>query len=174
MDHTLKRWIKGLEHSKGIPRMITPGWYLDLVLVTLSKAPFEPILTCPIKFLTWKTAFLLTITSVRRASEMHTLSCDPAYIRFTGSGVILFTDLSFLPKVPTRANTTRPIFMPSMHKHPDKALRFLCVRRTLNEYLRRTGTFKQQGTTVFCRLWQTGQEETHLQAKAFQMASGVH
>ena len=59
----------------------------------------------------------------------------------------LFTDLSFLPKVPTRANTTRPIFVPSMHKHPDKALRFLCVRRALNEYLHRKGTFRQQGTT---------------------------
>ena len=50
MDPTLKRWIKGLEHSKGIPRMITPSWCLELVLATLSKASFEPSWTCSLEF----------------------------------------------------------------------------------------------------------------------------
>ena len=45
LDPTLKRWIKGLEHSKGIPCMITPAWYLDLVLAALTRTPFEPIVT---------------------------------------------------------------------------------------------------------------------------------
>ena len=85
-DPTLNRWIKGLEHSKGIPRMITPSWCLELVLMTLSKAPFEPIMTCPLKYLTWKTTFLLAITSAHRASEMHALSCEPTYLGFSSAG----------------------------------------------------------------------------------------
>ena len=96
MGPTLKRLIKGFEHSKGIPRMITPSWCLELVLAALTKAAFEPIMTCPLKYLTWKTAFLLAITSTRRASEMHILSCKPAYLFFSIVGVTLFTRLSFL------------------------------------------------------------------------------
>ena len=58
------------------------------------------------------------------------------------------TELSFLSKVPTRANTIRPNLVPVMHKqNQDKVLRSPCIRRALNEYLRRTGNFRQQGTT---------------------------
>ena len=82
IDPMLKRWIKGLEHFKGIPHMITPVWCLELVLTALTKAPSEPNMTYPLKYITWKTAFLLTITSSCRASEMHVLSCKIPYIRF--------------------------------------------------------------------------------------------
>ena len=57
----------------------------------------------------------------------------------------LFTRLSFLPKVPTKANTSHPIFVPAMHNRTDRALHRLCVRHALNEYLRRTVDVKQQG-----------------------------
>ena len=97
MDPMLQRWIKGLEHSKGILHMITLGWCLELVLVAFTKAPFEPLATCSLKHLTWKTVFLLAIASTRRALEMHTLSCEIPYHRFSNDGVTLFTRLSFLP-----------------------------------------------------------------------------
>ena len=71
MDPTLKRWVKGFEHSKDIPHMITPVWCLVLVLVAFTRAPFELIAIYSLKHLTWKTAFLLTVTSAHRASEMH-------------------------------------------------------------------------------------------------------
>ena len=98
---------------KSLPRMITPSWCLELVLVTSSKAPFQPIMSGPLKYLTWKTAFLLAITSAQRASELHVQSCEPAYLRFSSAGMTLFTKLIFLPKVPTRTNTTCPIFVPA-------------------------------------------------------------
>ena len=72
--------------------MIMPAWCLELVLAALTKAPFEPIVTCPLKYmyLTCPTAFLLAITSTRRASEMYVMlqaslhkvfqcSCDDFY-----------------------------------------------------------------------------------------------
>ena len=74
LDPSIKRWIKGLEHTKGMPHMITPAWCLELVLAALIRAPFEPIETCRLKYVTWKTAFLLAITSGCRASEMHALA----------------------------------------------------------------------------------------------------
>ena len=91
-------------------------------------------MTCPLKYLTWKTAFLLTITSAC-ASEMHMLSCEPAYFKFSNVGVTMFTRLSFRSKVPTRANTTPAIFVPVMHNQPNRAL---CIMRALNEYLAAT------------------------------------
>ena len=74
-------------------KLIMPTWCLELVLAALTKAPFDPIET-------WKTVFLLVITSVCRASELHALC-----IRFSSGGVTLFTRLEFLPNVYTKANT---------------------------------------------------------------------
>ena len=54
LDPSIQRWINGLDHTKGIPRMIMPTWCLGLVLAALTKAPFEPIETCHLKYLTWK------------------------------------------------------------------------------------------------------------------------
>jgi len=147
LDPSIRRWIKGFEHTKGIPRMILPTWCLELVLATLSEPPFEPIRTCRLKYLTWKTVFLLAITSGRRASEMHALCCKPPYIRFSSAGVTLFTNLEFLPKVYTKANASRPIHVPAMRNPRDGALRKLCVRRALNEYVRRSGTYRLDGAT---------------------------
>ena len=59
----------------------------------------------------------------------------------------LFTRLSFLPKVATKANTSHPIFVPAMHSQTDRALCRLCVRCALNEYLRRTSDVRPQRTT---------------------------
>ena len=72
--------------------------------MAFTKAPFEPIATCLLKHLTWKTAVLLAVTSTCRASEMHMLSCNAPYLRFSNAGVTLFTRLSFLPKVATKEN----------------------------------------------------------------------
>ena len=51
--------------------MIMLAWCLELVLAVLTKALFEPIRTCRVKYLTWKMAFLLVITSGHRASKMN-------------------------------------------------------------------------------------------------------
>ena len=37
--------------------------------------------------------------------------------------------------------------MPAMHNHPNKTLHKLCVCRALNEYVRHTGNFRQEGTS---------------------------
>ena len=52
LDSSIRRWIKGLKHTKGIPQMIKPTWYLELVLVALNEAQFEPIGTYRLKYLT--------------------------------------------------------------------------------------------------------------------------
>ena len=146
LDPSMKKWIKGLKHSKGIPCMIMPAWCLESVLAALIRVPFEPIGTCCFECLTLKTAFLLAVTSGRRASEMHAFCCKPLYIWFANAGVTLFTRLGFLPKVCNKANVSLPIFVPAMHNQIDVALCKLCVHRVLNEYVRHTSNFRHDGT----------------------------
>ena len=126
MDPSVHRWLKGLEHTKGIPRLILLTWCPEMVLAALNQAPFEPIKT----YLTWKTVFLLAITSGRRA-DLQALCCKEPYIRFSSTGVTLFTNMEFLPKVFTKANASLPIFVPVMRDPTDGALCKLCVRRLL-------------------------------------------
>ena len=84
--------------------MITRTWCLELVLGTLGWEPFEPIMTCRLKYLTWKTMFLLTMTSGRRASVLHTLCCKPNNLPLLV--VILFMRLGFRPKVATKVTNS--------------------------------------------------------------------
>ena len=98
------------------------------------------------KYLTWKTVFLLAITSGCRASEMHALSCKPPDIRFSSTGVTLFMNIESLQKVYTKANASRPIYVPAVLNPTDGALRKLCVPRALNEYVRCSGSYRLDGT----------------------------
>ena len=125
--------------------MILPTWCLELVLAALNQAPFKPIENCRLKYLTWK-AVLLAITSGRRASELHTLCCQQPYILFSNAGVTLFTKLEFLPKVYTKANVSRPIYMAAMRNPTDDALCKLCFRRALSEYVRCSNNYRQECT----------------------------
>ena len=57
------------------PREVQPlDWNLFLVLRCLSQTPFEPLKLASDKHRTWKTSFLLALTSAKRVSELHSLS----------------------------------------------------------------------------------------------------
>ena len=77
---------------------------------------------------------------------MHALCCNPPYIWFSSASVTLFTNIAFLPKVNTKANAAWPIYVPAMSNPTDGALRKLCVYRALNEYMRRSSNYGQEGT----------------------------
>ena len=68
-------YIKGLM-TTAKPNTTLPDWDLSLVLKALMKAPFEPIQTCELKYLTYKTVFLLAFATAARRSELHALSKD--------------------------------------------------------------------------------------------------
>ena len=102
-------------------------------MAALNQAPFEPIETSCLKYLTGKTVFLLAITLGRMASELHAFCYRELYIRFSSTGVTLFMNIGLLPKVYTKANASLPIFVPAMRNRTDGALCRLCVRRALNE-----------------------------------------
>ena len=76
----MKRWLKGLEHKKGIPLLICPRWEVQLVLKLLNVQDLEPMGMCKLKCLTLKTVFLLALA--KRVSELHILRCDEPFTLF--------------------------------------------------------------------------------------------
>ena len=65
-DKRIIQFLKGSFRIRPPVKPVVPSWSLHVVLSALAGAPFEPIGTSSIKYLTWKTAFLLAITSAAR------------------------------------------------------------------------------------------------------------
>ena len=54
-------------------RATAPNWSLTLVLERLRQPPFEPLKKAEIKYLTFKTVFLVALATGRRSSEIHAI-----------------------------------------------------------------------------------------------------
>ena len=76
------QFMKGAWRMRPVSRSLTPPWDLTLVLEALSCAPFEPLQQVELKMLSCKTALLLALTSAKHVSDIHTLSLNPACMRF--------------------------------------------------------------------------------------------
>ncbi|KAF7246173.1 Rho-associated protein kinase 1 [Varanus komodoensis] len=71
----IRRFLKGLQNLHPSIRPVMPTWSLSVVLQALTRPPFEPLATVDLRLVSWKTAFLVAVTSARRASELCALSC---------------------------------------------------------------------------------------------------
>ena len=126
------RFLKGAFNAKPPVKSLLPSWDLAVVLEGLRKPPFAPSKSISMKCLTWKTAFLIAITSGRRCSEMQALGRKSPYIRFEAGGVRLRTVPGFLPKTATPIHLGQDIVVP---EYSEKEL---CPRRTIKIYIKRT------------------------------------
>lgn len=123
-----------------------PGWDLALVLMALSRPPFEPLEHCDANFLTWKTAFLVLLASGARRGEVHALAFDKVAHDDAAhwTRVSLQPHAGFVSKTQLRASgasALRPITIPALHPFlgPDMAEDVtLCPVRALQIYLSRT------------------------------------
>ena len=57
--------------DKPIANRGTPSSGLSLVLMSLTRAPFEPLKVASLKILTFKTVFLMALTFGKRRREVH-------------------------------------------------------------------------------------------------------
>ena len=87
-----------------------------------------------LKYLTWKTRFLLAITSARRASELRALCYKEPYLAMSLAG-------DFRLKVNSQFHVTQPIEVLAMHE-VQPGLHLLCVMQALKFYLLRTAGFR--------------------------------
>ena len=71
------RLLKGISISRPPTIKLLPEWELPLVLELLKKPPFEPLSLAPLKYLTWKSLFLVAIITYSRASDIQALKVGP-------------------------------------------------------------------------------------------------
>ena len=132
------RLLKGVFNSRPPQVKLLPEWDLKLVLNLLKKPPFEPLCLAPLKYLTWKTVFLIAITTFRRSSDIQalTLGCGNVSIQ---NRVITFVRQG-LSKTDRPGHLNSKIVVPAF-----KGDKLLDPVRLLKCYLKRTKKFRNFG-----------------------------
>ena len=141
----LSKLIKGIFNSNPILKPLLPNWDLPSVLWRLCDPPFEPLLSCDVKILTWKTVFLIALATASRVSELHALSVKDGNLRYERHGIRLLPNLQFLSKTQRLNNPWIPIFIPSFHNFATEARDLLlCPYRALKMYIKRTESQRKE------------------------------
>ena len=121
-------------------------WDASLVLRALEKAPFEPMASAEMCYVSAKLAVLLALTTAARGSELTALTT----VGLTFSGdlmVTLFPDKDFVPKTVSALTSRAPVVLHAFHPSPttreEKRLHLSCPVRAVRIYLRRTGPVRR-------------------------------
>jgi len=148
-DPVLKELLNSFFHERPVSRCSTPKWNLAKVLNSLCEGPYEPIAKARLKYLTWKTVFLVTLASGKRSGEIYALT-DLVTHAQDWSQVILRPSVGFLAKTHT---INRPeaafseLIIPSLlNILPSKKEKdyLLCPVRALRHYLASTKKFRNR------------------------------
>lgn len=106
------------------------------------QTPFKPAATCDLHLLSWKTLFLVAITSAWRVSELAALDSRREFLSFLPHAVRLSTHCTFLPKVVSAFHLQADLMLPDFYPNPTNDLECLWhtldVTRALKFYLHRT------------------------------------
>ena len=151
------------DRPRSTPRV--QPWDLTLILRALTQAPFEPLGSVSLKFLSWKTAFLLALASGRRCSEIHAIRRSKIF-HSEGWKSVTFRIDHFLCKNQSydlSGDFFNSFTIPSLAQTIDSSCkedRTLCPVRALRYYLDRT---KREGRNksleaLFVPLIETGRE----------------
>ncbi|XP_040179758.1 uncharacterized protein LOC120913681 [Rana temporaria] len=141
------RFFRALSRQKPSQGPSFPKWDLSLVLQVLTGLPFEPLDKCSLKDLTFKTVFLVAVTTARRVSELEALSIRPPFCVIFPDRVVFKTDPAFLPKVASKFHRSQEVVLPSFCSNPSGEREFkfstLDVRRCILQYLELTRAFRK-------------------------------
>ena len=147
---SLSRLIKGIYNVSPTVKTLLPNWDLPPVLWSLCDSPFEPLGSCDLKYLTWKTVFLVAMATASRVSEIHALSIDSQHMRFEKNGIRLLPNLNFLAKTQRLGKPWDPLFVPEFNTYATEARdQLLCPCRALRMYVKRTKTLRNRETALF-------------------------
>ena len=135
----ISRLIKSFDRDRPRIRSLAPKWNLSWVLHCLAEAPFEPMYLADIKFVSYKTAFLLAFASAKRVCELHALSVLPSCCRVSKLSATLTPEPGFMAKNETPDHHPPPIILHRLTEiSDDEQSRRLCPLRALRIYLSRT------------------------------------
>jgi hypothetical protein len=145
--------MKNIKADMPRQKNLVPKWDLAIVLQGLRLEPFEPLESCSVRHLTYKTLFLIALATAARVSELGALSAVEGHIRFTEgkSSVTLLPFEGFLAKnQSTKDPPLRMVIKALTQFTPiDDPEALLCPVRALRIYLKRTNCFRGDRQRVF-------------------------
>ena len=133
----LIRLLRGVFNERPPVKRLIPEWDLPFVLSALKAAPFEPLNKAPLKYLAWKTCFLIAVTSFRRCSDLQSLKLGEGCVNVQKKGVTFVRQ--GLSKQDRPGHTPTHIFIPSFPHN-----KLLDPKRCLAVYLKRTEPFRNK------------------------------
>ncbi len=137
--------IKGFKQEDQVQKFRPPKWNLNIVLLALTRTPYEPLRDAPLHALTRKTAFLLGFATAARMSELHALDVDMVRFQRKEEAVHLGLLMNFVAKnqLPHQAPRTFTVrALSSVLGRDDVEDLSLCPVRALRHYVDRTKSFR--------------------------------
>ena len=125
------RLLKGVFNTRPPVTKLLPEWDLTKVLDLLQKSPFEPLKHADLKYVTFKTVFLIAITTFRRCSDLQALRIGEDAVKIQNRGVTFIR--TGLSKQDRPGHIGNKIFVPCC-----KDNRKLDPKRALYHYLKKT------------------------------------
>ena len=140
------RLLKGVFNERSPFKYLIPEWDLSIVLGCMRYSPYEPLEEASLKHLTWKTCFLIAITTFRRCSDLQSLQLGENSVNVYKMGITFIrTGMATQDLSNHKGNH---IFVPSFPS--DKKLD---PKRFLFQYLKRTEKFRTQGIKDVVKLF---------------------
>ena len=152
---TLRALMKSIARDNIRDQPSVPEWDLLLVLNRLRQAPFEPLRLIPLKLLTWKTLFLVTLASGKRRGEIHALSFKNFLHRENWSRVTFSVVSSFIAKTQLLERGAKSLLtfeiksMASFLGQDFEDDNLLCPVRAIRIYLERTKSLRKNQKLFF-------------------------
>ncbi|KAI2646090.1 Sentrin-specific protease 2 [Labeo rohita] len=119
----------------------------------LRRAPFEPLASVELKYLSLKTSLLIALTSIKRVGDLHAFSVSESCLEFgpADSHVTLRTWPGYVPKVPTAPFRDQVVNLQALPlEEADPALSLLCPVRALRTYVDCTRSFRRSEQLFVC------------------------
>ena len=153
----LNRLIASFTRDRPKPNRSIPTWDLSLVLLGLTKPPFEPLSEAPLKWLTYKTVSLLALASGKR-SEIHAWTPSSVSSRRNWSEATVSPSPAFLAKNQLASDgpdSIKPVVIQALTTMLDSSLvedKSLCPVRAFKVYLDRTKSMREGKALLFVSL----------------------
>ncbi|KAI2646019.1 ORF V: Enzymatic polyprotein [Labeo rohita] len=151
--HLIVRFLRGARRLNPPRSHLIPSWDLSVVLLGLRRAPFEPLASVELKYLSLKTSLLITFTSIKRVGDLHAFSVSESCLEFgpADSHVTLRPRPGYVPKVPTTPFRDQVVNLQALPlEEADPALSLLCPVRALRTYVDRTRSFRRSEQLFVC------------------------
>ncbi|KAL0187989.1 hypothetical protein M9458_015088, partial [Cirrhinus mrigala] len=147
------RFLRGARRLNPPRSHLIPSWDLAVVLQGLQQDPFEPLQSVELDALSFKTALLTALTSIKRVGDLQALSVNSSCLEFgpADSHVVLRPRPGYVPKVPTTPFRDQVVTLQALSSQEDDPnLTLLCPVHALRIYMEPTQPFRRSEQLFVC------------------------